>query len=867
MQLHHSRSKEERLLFLITYLLMVCPCAALAQRVELSAPSHVATGENFRLSYTINTSDVEDFRMGNFPAGLELIAGPYTSRQANYSVVNGHMSSSSSLTVTYTLYAAKPGTYSLPPLRVHVNRRWIQSRGSRVVVSGSAQTGNHSAPRNHQNSQHQLESAGTPISGKELFIKVSANKKRVHEQEPVLLTYKVYTTVDLTQLEGKMPDLTGFHTQEVPLPQQKSFHLERVNGRNYQCVTWSQYVMYPQMTGKLTIPPITYKGIVVQQNRTVDPMEAFLNGGSGYVEVKKNIIAPSITIQVDPLPAKPAGFSGGVGRFNISAQIDHHSVKAGNPINIRVVVGGTGNLKLLKQPVVKFPKDFDKYDAKVTDKTKLTANGVEGNMIYDFLAVPRNEGKFTIPAIEFIYYDTQLNSYRTIRTQPFTVEVGKGSDSSSSESFEDMKDKDIHPIKTGDTNQHPIDEFFFGSVGYWVALLVPLAAFIVLLFVFRNRAIENADVVKMRGKRANRIAFKHLRHARDLMFAGRKGEFYDEVMHALWGYVGNKLNIPAEKLSRDNIADALAQRGVEKDTVDKFITALDECEYERFAPGDSSGNMSRTFESAMTAIEDIEYCMKMKKKKRHASQTAMILLALLALLPLSAEAITKQNADAEYLKGNYHQAISDYEELLLRHGASADIYYNLGNAYFRSQDITHAVLNYERALMLSPGDKDIKFNLEFARARTIDQIAPRSEMFFVTWYKALVNFTSVDRWATVAIVSIVAALFFALVYLFGPSLRWRKLGFYAGSAFVVLFLLGNLFAFQQKSELLNRRGAIIISSSVNVKKTPARNSGDAFILHEGTRVDITDKTMPLWRGIKLADGREGWVQTRQIEEI
>ena len=232
-------------------------------------------------------------------------------------------------------------------------------------------------------------------------------------------------------------------------------------------------------------------------------------------------------------------------------------------------------------------------------------------------------------------------------------------------------------------------------MGYWVALLVPLAAFIVLLFVFRNRAIENADVVKMRGKRANRIAFKHLRHARDLMFAGRKGEFYDEVMHALWGYVGNKLNIPAEKLSRDNIADALAQRGVEKDTVDKFITALDECEYERFAPGDSSGNMSRTFESAMTAIEDIEYCMKMKKKKRHASQTAMILLALLALLPLSAEAITKQNADAEYLKGNYHQAISDYEELL-RHGASADIYYNLGNAYFRSQDITHAVLNYER---------------------------------------------------------------------------------------------------------------------------------------------------------------------------
>jgi tetratricopeptide (TPR) repeat protein len=838
----------------------------MAQHISVSVPSRVSTGENFRLSYSINTSDVEDYRVGNFPSGLELIAGPYTSRQSSFSMTNGHMSSSSSLTVTYTLYAAKPGTYSLPPLRAYINGRWVQSRGSRVVISGAAQPNGTSAPRNHQSSQHSLESAGTPISGKDLFIKVSANKRRVHEQEPVLLTYKVYTTVDLTQLQGKMPDLTGFHTQEVPLPQQKSFHMERVNGRNYQCVTWSQYVMYPQMTGKLTIPPITYKGIVVQQNRTVDPMEAFLNGGSGYVEVKKNIIAPGITIQVDPLPAKPAGFSGGVGRFNISAQLDHSSVKAGNPITLRVVVSGVGNLKLLKQPVVKFPKDFDKYDAKVTDKTKLTANGVEGNMIYDFLAVPRNEGKYTIPSIEFIYYDTQLNRYKTLRTQSFTIDVGKGDGSSASESFEDLKDKDIHPIKTGDTEQHPIDEFFFGSTGYWVALLIPLIAFIVLLIVFRKRAIENADIVKMRGKRANRIAFKHLRHARDLMFASRKSEFYEEVLHALWGYVSNKLNIPVEKLSRDNIAETLSQHGVGEETVQKFINALDECEYERFAPGDTSGNMSRTFESAMTAIEDIENYMKMQKKRKHKAAPLILILTLLSLLPLSAQAITKQNADAEYLKGNYHQAIKDYEELLHR-GASADIYYNLGNAYFRTQDVTHAVLNYERALLLSPGDKDIKFNLEFARARTIDQIAPQSEMFFITWYKALVNFTSVDTWATTAIVSIIAALLLMLIYLFGPSLRWRKVGFFGGCVFLVLFLLSNLFAYQQKNELINRRGAIIMSSSVNVKKTPARNSADAFILHEGTRVDITDKSLHDWRGIKLADGREGWIPTKQLEEI
>lgn len=452
-----------------------------------------------------------------------------------------------------------------------------------------------------------MRTAGSRISGSDLFIKVTANKRRVHEQEPVLLTYKVYTQVDLTQLEGKMPDLKGFHNQEVPLPQQKTFHTETVNGRPYRCVTWSQYVMYPQMTGSLTIPAITFKGIVVQQNRNVDPMEAFFNGGSGYVEVKKDIIAPSVKIQVDPLPQRPANFSGGVGKFNISASIDKKEVKAGEPITIRVVVGGIGNLKLLKQPVITFPKDFDKYDAKVTDKTRLTANGVEGNMIYDFLAVPRNQGNYTIPAVEFTYYDTSANKYKTIKTQPFTLNVEKGDGTSDNETSDfSNRDKDIHALKLGKSKLHDIDDMFYGSFGYWTSLLVPLAAFFALLIVFRRRALENADLVKVRSNKANKIATKRLKKAHLLMLGGKQEEFYDEVLRALWGYVSYKLNMPAEKLSRENIQAMLEKHCVEERTIEKFTTALDECEFERYAPGDPAGNMNRTFESAMTAIMDIE---------------------------------------------------------------------------------------------------------------------------------------------------------------------------------------------------------------------------------------------------------------------
>lgn len=844
-------------------------CACFSQVIRVSTPSRVEAGENFRVSFKVTTQDVDDFRSGLHSTDVvEVIAGPYTSSESSFQMVNGHTSSSSSITYTYTLYAAKSGVYNIPAAHARVGGKQISSRPAKVTVVGSAQGRGNNSPKMHEDDNYQphMKAAGSAISGRDLFIKVSANKKKVYEQEPILLTYKVYTLVDLTQLEGKMPELTGFHTQEIPLPQQKSFHIERVNGKPYRTVTWSQYVMYPQMTGKMEIPSITFKGIVVQQNRSVDPFEAFFNGGSGYVEVKRNIVAPSIKIDVLPLPHKPANFSGGVGKFNISAQLNKNELKAGDPLSLRIVVGGIGNLKLIKQPVVNFPKDWDKYDPKVTDKTKLTSNGLEGNMIYDILAVPRNQGHYTIPPVELTYYDTSLNQYKTIKTQSFEIEVAKG-DGSRSSVVDYSKDqpKDIKDIKKGDAELHSVDNFFFGSVGYLMSLLIPFVAFVALLVIFRKRAIDNADLVKMKGKKANKIATKRLRQANKLMLAGKSNEFYDEVLRALWGYVGDKLNMPAEKLSRENISEKLQSHNVDDNTISKFLSAIDDCEMMRFAPGDPEGNMNKTFESAMTAIMEIENVMNKKSNKAKAFGFSFVLMILM-LMPLSANAITKQNADDEYVKGNYQQAIKDYQEVL-KTGVSSEIYYNLGNAYYRTDNITQALLAYERALQLSPGDNDIRFNLQYARSKTIDKITPETEMFFVTWYHSLVNFTSVDRWANTAIVSIVMALLLILVFLFAPQMWARKSGFYGSAAFLLLFAFANLFAFQQKHELETKQGAIVIAPTVNVKKTPAASGTDVFVIHEGTRVDITDRGMKQWRGIKLADGREGWLKTSQIEEI
>ena len=867
-------------LSLIIYHLSFSPAGA--QTLTGSAPSHVSVGEQFRLTYTVNTQNATDFRAGDIPGELEVLIGPNRSMQSSYQMINGHTSSSSSITYTYIVSATKNGTFTIPPAHIVVGGKTIASNALNIKVSGSPQasSGSSGSPRQHrQDEQGEIRDAGSQISGSDLFIKVSANKKRVYEQEPILLTYKVYTLVGLTSLRGDMPDLKSFYTQEVSLPTQKSFSIETFNGRPYRTTTWSQYVMFPQMTGKLQIPSITFEGIVVQQNRNIDPFEAFFNGGSGYIEVKKKIVAPGIDIEVVPLPERPAGFSGGVGHFTVSASLNKTETKANDPVSVRITVSGTGNLKLVKQPQIELPKDFDKYEPKVTDKTKLTTAGIEGSMIYDILIVPRHQGHYDIPPVSLTYFDTSSKTYKTVTSEPLMLDVAKGSGPSAMSDYSGQQDlqelsRDIRYIKTGDVRQQGIDEFFFGSVPYWITLAIMVLVFISLFVIFRQRAIENANVTKRRAGKANKVATKRLKTASKLMADNKPGEFYDEVLRALWGYVGDKLNIPVEQLSHDNISQRLSDRGVGEETIAQFMGALDECEFERYAPGDPKGNMNKVYEKAMTAIEQIEGTMKKRKvesgKRNENTNVRMILLAVISLssflFPLSSHAVTKAEADSSYVRGQYQQAITQYEALL-KQGASADLYYNLGNAYYRTENIPEAVLNYERALLLSPGDRDIRFNLQIARSKTFDKIVPESEMFFVTWYRSLVSMMSVDAWARTALVSLALTIILLLVYLFSEKIWLRKAGFFGGVVLLLLFVGANIFAWQQKKDLLNRKGAIIFAPSVTVKSTPAANGTDLFILHEGTKVVITDGSMKEWKEIRLADGKEGWIESKHIRVI
>ena len=576
------------------------------------APEVVVSGDQFRLTFTINSQKIRDFRAPNIQ-DFEVLMGPSRSQQSSTQIINGQVTSTSSITFTYILMADKEGTYTIPGATVMVDGNTHTSNSVKIKVlppDQDAGQGNKSSSRN--------QVAGSKITDKELFITATASKTNVYEQEAFLLTYKVYTQVNLTNLHGDTPDLKGFHTQEVELPRQKTFSLEHYNGKNYSTTIWQQFVLFPQQSGKLEIPSITFDATVAQMVASADPFDAFFNGGSNYVNINKKLVTPKITINVKELPeGKPANFSGGVGEFTLSSSISTQELKTNDAVTIKLVISGAGNMKLINTPEVGFPQDFEIYDPKVDNKFNLTRDGLAGSKVIEYLAIPRHAGDYTIPPIEFSYFDLKSQSYKTLKTEPYSLKVAKGEGNSDQvvanfTNKEDLKvlGKDIRYIKTGETNLQPKDNYFFGTIGYYLWYIIPLVLFITFMVIYRKQAIENANVAKVRTKKANKVATKRMKNAGKLLAEKKQEAFYDEVLKALWGYISDKLNIPVSQLSKDNIEEKLNEYGVTSELVTDFINTLNECEFARYAPGNQNEAMDKVYASALDVISKMENSIK-----------------------------------------------------------------------------------------------------------------------------------------------------------------------------------------------------------------------------------------------------------------
>lgn len=576
-------------------ILLLISSLTYAQQVEFkaSAPAVVETGEQFKLSYTVNQKGT-NLQVPTLE-GFELLMGPSTSESSYITIANGKTTQNLSFTYTYLLEGVKEGTYQIPPATITVKGKQYQSNGLKIqVIKGS---GNASS-RDKGNRAVQPD-ASAAINEENLFVKVDVSRKNLYLGESTLATIKVYSRVDLTNFgRSKFPAFTGFLAEEVPTPQQIELVRENYNGQLYNVGIIRKMLLFPQHTGELTIEPFELE-CIVRQRLTGGGRSIFDDFFGNYRDVRAMRRSKPVTVHVKELPqeGKPVGFSGTVGTISMSTSLSADTVNANDAITYKVTFQGTGNLKLLRAPSVTFPLDFESYDPKESRDLRVTENGMAGTVSFEYLIIPRYSGEYKIPAIRFSYFDPQTNSYKTILGKEYNIIVRQGTEkgnnpSSNGNTVQSFKKEDIRRvgediryIKTGNLHLKKTGVRFFGTPAYWLALFIPFILFVIGAVLNRRRIKANADIARVKNRAATKMARKRLKVAFAAMKNHNAEQFYEEVLKALWGYMSYKLNIDRAELNRDNISEILAQKNVPEERIKEFIQVLDKCEYARYAPG------------------------------------------------------------------------------------------------------------------------------------------------------------------------------------------------------------------------------------------------------------------------------------------
>lgn len=427
------------------------------------------------------------------------------------------------------------------------------------------------------------------------------SKTRVQEQEALLVTYKLYfANVDVAQLTNntKLPEFTGFLKQELDQGEIQT-QLEHYNGRNYQTAVLYRAVLYPQHSGDITIEPAHFEAIIRVQTRQ-QVRSVFDSFFETYTNVTRVVNAPKATIHVDPLPSgKPAGFSGGVGKFTIAPSISQTEMQANDAVTIKLDISGAGNMKLIKTPAVDWPEGFEPYDPKVTNNFSTTTNGVSGTKSIEYLAIPRNAGDYTIPAITFSYFDIEEKAYKTLATPEYTIHVKRGANGANAENGANGEGQVISYTHKEDIKQLGTDIRYINTkplkitnhqsqiTNYnhlWLFYAVPLVLATMILIFLRKQIKENADITRVKYKQANKVAKKRLKAAAEALKANNKDVFYAAIEQAAWTYLSDRLSIPTADLNKENISSILAQKGVSEAVIKEVMNVLSTAEFARYAP-------------------------------------------------------------------------------------------------------------------------------------------------------------------------------------------------------------------------------------------------------------------------------------------
>ncbi|WP_297062824.1 BatD family protein [uncultured Duncaniella sp.] len=594
----------KRFIIFIFLTLLVGVTAIQAQvNFTVKPPSRVYEGQRFPVTFRLTNADGSDLKVSQIN-GCSLLYGPSVSQSQSYQVVNGRASSTSATEYTYYYKADKAGTFTIPAATIVADGKHLSTKAVTFTVHSIQDANTPASQRPVDVDDVDTQAAGRRVNSDDVFVRIILSKSSAYEQEAIGCTIKLYTKYSISSfLPTRQPAFDGFLIQEVDV-QPSLNQMETYNGQNYMTAVLKKCIIFPQKSGKLNINSGNYDISVVQYDNVNMGMFQVRQPKEAKIKVNSN----SASINILPLPQpQPDGFTGAVGTFSVDSRLVGNSFRTNDPATLIYTISGTGNIKYVKEPVIDFPTEFEQYTPKSDIEAEVHGNDVTGSMTVEYTFVPQSVGEFTIGSDKFVYFNPQTKQYVTLNTPTYPIKVVKGVSApvTTDQKNVENKNSDIRHIYLGDKTPMKQHHLVVLESWYWILYLGLLIVAIAIMAINRRNAKLNADVTGRRTAKASKVARRRLKAAEGFMKSGDSDKFYEEMLHAIWGYLSDKLSMPVSQLSRDNISATLASKGYSEENANDIVTVLDDCEMARYTP-DSSSHMDSVYERGVNAINKLE---------------------------------------------------------------------------------------------------------------------------------------------------------------------------------------------------------------------------------------------------------------------
>lgn len=843
-----------------------------AQQLKVSGPKIAYVEEGFRIDYSISSSEkLSHFEQPQI-SGAEIISGPYTSK--NSSNINGRESYSA--TYTIVLKATQTGKVTLSPAKIKVGSRIISSQGLNIEVH-SGDNRLYGTPNYQQkNNSYQTDNyttKQTSVNNNSLFIRAVANKSSLVKGEAMLVSYKLYIPLssDIQTEEysiNKMPNFSGFEMAELNIKDKSSYVVENYNGRRYKVATLKEILLYPYITGTLTLPSINVNILFGIPGKTEDSFstgDAFIDSffqnsflSTRYEHVRKDLSSNTLQIEVKDLPQpKPENFMEGVGDFSLTSVISSNEVRALDAFYLIYTIEGGGNLTQITSLPINLGDNFQVSDPEILDNITETSQGIKGNRTFRYLVIPLDTGNFIIPELSMSYYDLKNKQYKYLESEHYNISVSKAEVSTEYakqlERRAKYKNMSVLPTKTFAKKRYA--KHIFDNKGFYFTLLLIILITVIAYYSYSKYLKNISDIERNKKKKASNRADKSLRKAKELLSNEDYDEFEKEITSVLWSYLSDKFQIEKTEFTTENIAEQLIKEGISEENTNRLVEIFNRCLYMRYSQNKQYDTYNAIYNDTESVITDMEQGTKQSKQhsdKDKQTEDGIVInlgkkglqIFVLFVLLFAWPGVFANNKKTE--------TILTEEDLCLR-----------AEVYFKNKDYANSILYYEKALKLSPNNKDIKLNINIVRARLMGDCYVMSDILFVRVFKYISGTISLVGWA---ILTIILLSFTGIAFCFYGFSHKKVLWFYLSLFAFIFFILAFCLGITRQQIQNNTDYAIIMNADTKVKTFKHNDSKDVLTLYKGQKIKIINEEK-LWLKVSTEDKREGYINNKGYKRI